>query len=415
MNFSIARCGALACVSVALWIAGCSTNVPAPVADRGARPVQSANPWPASGSDPRIEVRPDPRPDPRQAQGAPAVIDRAAPPAMISGAPIGAASAATPLPPVGAAQSGNTAGSQFHVVQRGENLYRIALTNGVDLNALAEWNGITPVTPIREGQVLRLRPAAPVAGMTPGSAAPSVIGAGPTGNLPPGSVISVTPAPMNPSGAEPAMRREPRAVRVPYSDGSLAAMQREQGAPGSISPTAPASAPGVVSGAPFDPSRSAPPAAVGSSAPVASASTPAASSAAVESDIRPGNSVEREGVTWTWPTTGRVSSKFNDKAAMKGIDIAANTGSPVVAAAAGKVIYVGKEPRGYGQMIVVSHAKETVSVYFHTDKVQVREQQRVTLGQRLAEVSDTSGNKMHFEVRRQGRPIDPITVMPARN
>ncbi|TAG67006.1 MAG: M23 family metallopeptidase, partial [Burkholderiales bacterium] len=106
---------------------------------------------------------------------------------------------------------------------------------------------------------------------------------------------------------------------------------------------------------------------------------------------------------------------FNEKAAMKGIDIAANTGSPVVAAAAGKVIYVGKEPRGYGQMIVVSHAKETVSVYFHTDKVQVREQQRVTLGQRLAEVSDTSGNKMHFEVRRQGRPIDPITLMPARN
>ncbi|TAF99990.1 MAG: LysM peptidoglycan-binding domain-containing protein [Betaproteobacteria bacterium] len=404
MNFSIARCGALACVSSALLVAGCSTNVPAPVADRGARPVQSANPWPTSASDPRIEVRPDPRPDARQTQGAPAVIERAAPPAMISGAPIGAASGATPLPPVSAGQSGNTAGSQFHVVQRGENLYRIALNNGVDLNALAEWNGITPLTPIREGQVLRLRPAgAPAAA------------AGPAGNLPPGSIVSVTPAPMNPSGAEPAVRREPRAVRVPYSDGSLAAMQREQGAPGSISPTAPASAPGAVSGAPFDPSRSAPPATVGSSAPLASAPIASAPSAAVESDIRPGNGVERDGLAWTWPTTGRVSSKFNEKAAMKGIDIAASTGSPVVAAAAGKVIYVGKEPRGYGQMIVVSHAKETVSVYFHTDKVQVREQQRVTLGQRLAEVSDTSGNKMHFEVRRQGRPIDPITLMPARN
>jgi lipoprotein NlpD len=97
---------------------------------------------------------------------------------------------------------------------------------------------------------------------------------------------------------------------------------------------------------------------------------------------------------------------------MKGIDISANVGTPVVAAAPGKVIYVGKEPRGFGQMIVVSHAKETVSVYFHTDKVAVKEQQRVTLGQRMAEVSDSSGNKMHFEVRRSGRPIDPIALMP---
>jgi lipoprotein NlpD len=99
---------------------------------------------------------------------------------------------------------------------------------------------------------------------------------------------------------------------------------------------------------------------------------------------------------------------------MKGVDLAAKPGTPVVAAASGKVIYVGKEPRGYGQMIVVSHAKETVSVYFHTDRVQVREQQRVTLGQKIAEVSDGAGNKMHFEVRRQGRPIDPLTLMPSR-
>jgi lipoprotein NlpD len=78
----------------------------------------------------------------------------------------------------------------------------------------------------------------------------------------------------------------------------------------------------------------------------------------------------------------------------------------------GKVIHVGKEPRGYGQMIVISHAKETVSVYFHVDKVLVKEQQRVLLGQRLAEVSDSAGNKMHFEVRRLGRPVDPLTLMP---
>ena len=97
---------------------------------------------------------------------------------------------------------------------------------------------------------------------------------------------------------------------------------------------------------------------------------------------------------------------------MKGIDILAGTSAPVLAAATGKVIYVGKEPRGYGQMIVVSHAKETVSVYFHADKVQVKEQQRVLLGQKLAEVAGGGNNKLHFEVRRQGRPLDPITLMP---
>ncbi len=412
MKFSMIRVSGLAAIGAAVLVASCSTNVPAPVADRSVRPAAppSAAPWP-------VVVQPDPRPLPSAAPNAP-VIERAAPPATISGAPIGVS--ASPLPPVSAAQSGNTAGSQFHVVQRGENLYRIALNNGIDLNALAEWNGITPATPIREGQVLRLRPNTGAGGAptTPAAAAP-------------GSIISVTPIltppSSTPAGSEPPMRREPRAVRAPYSDGSLAAMQRESAATG-VLPTGAASAPGAsagsTAGAPFDPSRSAPPATVGTAPPLASGAatgatqpaTPAsAATTSVEPDIRPGNGVEREGVLWTWPTVGRVASKFNDKGAMKGIDIAANAGAPVVAAAAGKVIYVGKEPRGYGQMLVVSHAKETVSVYFHTDKVTVKEQQRVTLGQRLAEVSDASGNKMHFEVRRQGRPIDPISLMPNRN
>jgi lipoprotein NlpD len=150
-------------------------------------------------------------------------------------------------------------------------------------------------------------------------------------------------------------------------------------------------------------------------APSGAASAPTATTASanlVDVEIKPGSGVDRDGISWTWPTSGKVASKFNEKAPMKGIDIVTNAGAAVVAAAAGKVIYVGKEPRGYGQMIVVNHAKETVSVYFHTDKVQVKEQQRVLLGQKLAEVADGGGNKMHFEVRRQGRPLDPASLMP---
>jgi len=210
---------------------------------------------------------------------------------------------------------------------------------------------------------------------------------GPTPIPSPSATPGVTPV-------EAPLKREPKSQRVAYSDAALAAMQRSEG----VSPTMPMPV------APVGDGRSAVPA-------VAPAS-PAASAAVIEAEIRPGNGVDREGIAWTWPTTGKVASKFNDKAPMKGIDIAANAGTALVAAATGKVIYVGKEPRGYGQMIVVSHAKETVSVYFHADKVQVKEQQRVLLGQKLAEVSDAAGNKMHFEVRRQGRPLDPLGLMP---
>jgi lipoprotein NlpD len=202
---------------------------------------------------------------------------------------------------------------------------------------------------------------------------------------------------------EAPLKREPKSQRLAFSDGALAAMQRgdAQGAPAGSVATGPdarlttATAPAAAASAPGS----------------ASTATPAPMST-IDVEIKPGNGVDRDGISWTWPTSGKVSSKFNDKAPMKGIDIAANAGTSVVAAASGKVIYVGKEPRGYGQMIVVNHAKETVSVYFHTDKVQVKEQQRVLLGQKLAEVADSAGNKMHFEVRRQGRPLDPLALMP---
>jgi lipoprotein NlpD len=355
----------LASALLVALLAGCTTSVPAPVVDRTTRPV--------------VTPRPDIRPLPTVATGA------------------------NPSVP------GNTAGSQFHVVQRGETLYGIARNNGVDVNSLAAWNNMTTTQPIREGQVLRLQPVTgaatglpPGATVTPMSPNAAIQGQplpGPTS--PPPVLVPVGPTPIPSPSATPGvtpveapLKREPKSQRVAYSDAALAAMQRSEG----VSPTMPMPV------APVGDGRSAVPA-------VAPAS-PAASAAVIEAEIRPGNGVDREGIAWTWPTTGKVASKFNDKAPMKGIDIAANAGTALVAAATGKVIYVGKEPRGYGQMIVVSHAKETVSVYFHADKVQVKEQQRVLLGQKLAEVSDAAGNKMHFEVRRQGRPLDPLGLMP---
>lgn len=371
------RAGALATVAmVAVTLAGCTTSVPAPVVDRTARPATP--------------------------------VTRPATPTV------------TPANPANPAIAGNTAGSQFHVVQKGETLYGIARNNNIDINALSAWNNIAAGQGVREGQVLRLAPpttGAPVT-VSPGTVVTPIPATGAIQGQPLPAGTPLPPAGTAPGAAPPVtgvisvlpieapLKREPKSQRVPYSDAALIAMQQGEATPATAAPGSATPATGVRSGAP-----------AGTPAPTTVSATPTAgapatAAAVIDADIKPGNGVERDGIAWTWPTSGKVASKFNDKAPMKGIDIAANAGTPVVAAASGKVIYVGKEPRGYGQMIVVSHAKETVSVYFHTDKVQVKEQQRVMLGQKLAEVSDAAANKMHFEVRRQGRPIDPASLMP---
>ena len=345
--------------------AACTTSIPAPVVDRNVRPVAPLPPVPI------------------------------VPPV-----------AATPINPN---LSGNTAGSQFHVVQRGETLYGIARVNNIDVNALTAWNNIVAGQTLRDGQVLRLSPplgSAPTV-TAPGTTITTIPSAGLIQGqpLPAGTPLPAMGAP-NPSlspiagptvvPVEAPLKRDPKSLRLPYSDAALAHLQRGD-----------ATAPAMT-----DPRAVAPSVAASSPTATATPVTPTAPMSAIDADIKPGSGVERDGISWTWPTSGKVSSKFNEKAPMKGIDINANAGTSVVAAASGKVIYVGKEPRGYGQMIVVNHAKETVSVYFHTDKVQVKEQQRVLLGQKLAEVADGAGNKMHFEVRRQGKPLDPVALMP---
>ena len=350
-------------------VSGCTTSIPAPVQDRSARPAQPPQPQ------------------------------------ILSSGPVA-------MTPVNPALPGNTAGSQFHVVQRGETLYGIARNNNVDINALAAWNNLSVAQPLRDGQVLRLQPLSPAALGVPPSAAPSATltpipttGAIQGQPLPPGSatvITSVTPIvnPPNPvSPIEAPLKREPKSQRLAYSDAALEAMKQSGAGP---------NVPNVTNA----PMAAVPIPSATASSPASAPTVPSAPATLIEAEIKPGAGVDRDGIAWTWPTSGKVTSKFNDKAPMKGIDIAANAGTAVVAAAAGKVIYVGKEPRGFGQMIVVSHAKETVSVYFHTDKLLVKEQQRVLIGQKLAEVGDTAGNKMHFEVRRQGRPLDPMTLMP---
>jgi len=118
---------------------------------------------------------------------------------------------------------------------------------------------------------------------------------------------------------------------------------------------------------------------------------------------------------WLWPTSGKVIETFDDPR-NKGIDIAGNEGAPVQAAADGEVVYVGSAVRGYGNLVIVRHSDDFITAYAHNRKVLVAEKQSVKRGQVIAELgrSDADRPKLHFEIRHQGKPVDPLKYLPAR-
>ena len=120
-------------------------------------------------------------------------------------------------------------------------------------------------------------------------------------------------------------------------------------------------------------------------------------------------------VQWQWPALGKIIDTF-DETRNKGIDIAGNDGDPVAAAADGEVVYVGSALRGYGNLVIVKHSEEFISAYAHNRQILVKQGQAVKRGQRIAEFgrSDADRTKLHFEVRRQGKPVDPLKYLPSR-
>ncbi len=120
-------------------------------------------------------------------------------------------------------------------------------------------------------------------------------------------------------------------------------------------------------------------------------------------------------IAWIWPTAGAVLAGF-DEVKNKGLDIGGAPGSPVVAAADGRVVYVGAGLRGYGNLIILKHNNTYLTAYAHNQTLLVKEDQTVRKGQKIAEMgsSDTDRVKLHFEVRRQGKPVDPSKYLPAR-
>ena len=120
-------------------------------------------------------------------------------------------------------------------------------------------------------------------------------------------------------------------------------------------------------------------------------------------------------VDWSWPVNGPVLAGF-DEVKNKGLDLGGAAGESVLAAADGKVVYVGEGLRGYGKLIILKHNNTYLTAYAHNQTLLVKEDQSVRKGQKIAEMgsSDTDRVKLHFEVRRQGKPVDPAKFLPTR-
>jgi len=165
-----------------------------------------------------------------------------------------------------------------------------------------------------------------------------------------------------------------------------------------ITPTAPGGAPAAPASAPKPAASAAGP--VVAVAPT----TPATASASAEDDIG-----------FIWPASGSLIAGF-DEARNKGYDIAGKAGDPVLAAADGRVVYAGAGLRGYGNLVILKHNNTFLTAYAHNQTLLVKEDQAVRKGQKIAEMGSTDADrvKLHFEIRRQGKPVDPARYLPSR-
>lgn len=273
-------------------------------------------------------------------------------------------------PPVTAQIAPSTNG--LHAVQRGDTLYAIAFANNLDYREIARWNQLESADRILVDQVLRLTPP-------PGAVEIQPLDMGPGLNARPLDAPSAIPL------DDPNLVSTPQAILLPYSAANWAQVTNP--------PIVAAAAPPAVK-----------PAVTPTSTPVV-ASVPPATPAATGT-----------AGTWLWPTDGTLLGRFG-AAGGKGIDIVGARNAPVKAVAPGKAVYSGSGLRGYGRLLIVKHSGEFLSAYAHNETILVKEGDTVTAGQRIALMGDSDADrvKLHFEIRRYGKPLDPLNYLPERS
>jgi lipoprotein NlpD len=152
-----------------------------------------------------------------------------------------------------------------------------------------------------------------------------------------------------------------------------------------------------------------------SAAQVAQAQTATQSAPQAEPQAASPSNTTDDGLAFAWPHQGAVLAGF-DEAKNKGLDFAGKAGDPVMAAADGKVVYAGSGLRGYGNLVILKHNNTYLTAYAHNQTLLVKEDQAVQKGQRIAEMGSTDADrvKLHFEIRKQGKPVDPTKYLPSR-
>lgn len=356
------RMGKVASVVVpALWLAGCATTPPAPVDD--------------------------------------IALDGRAPPRAV--APV--SEVRTPPPPA------------MHRVAAGDTLYSIAFKNGLDYRELARINRIDAPFRIFVGQELRLADPPPrvevaVTALPAGDTAATVTA------LPEAPSRKTTAAPPPPN-----VRVDPRAVRtapLPTNEPPTTASAPAKPPPSNSVAAAAVPAPAIV------PVPAAPPPVTAAQvpatdpvavAPKSGALAPGANTTAVAAPGPVTPVLNSGGISWRWPASGKVVGTFvaGDQT-RQGVDIAGSAGANVAAAADGTIVYSGNGLLGYGELVIVKHSTSFLSAYGHNRKRLVKEGDTVKAGQVIAEMGGSNREMLHFEIRRNGKPVNPLEYLPAR-
>jgi lipoprotein NlpD len=253
-------------------------------------------------------------------------------------------------PPAVAAKPAATISPDFYAVRRGDTLYSIALEHGADYRDLTQWNHLDDPTRLRIGQELRVKPPEPEGQAQVGSARI------------PGRVESrplesqTVQRPLEPQAAQRPL--EPQAVQRPLEPRIL---QREAPKPEDS---------GIIGVVPLP-------------------------------------------AQFMWPVKGKVLAEFAEPR-RKGIDIDGKPGEPILAAAGGRVTYIGTGIPGMGKLVVIKHDNGFITVYAHNRGIMVKEQQAVVRGQKIAELGSTDSErpKLHFQIRKGAAAVDPLLYLP---
>lgn len=260
------------------------------------------------------------------------------------------------LPPIEQMAQPPSIRLNYHIASRDDSLYTIAWRYGVDFRELAQRNRIAAPYRLHAGQKIMLADSDTATRL----AASRTVAA-------------------------------PRGVQVTAIADDQSVVEVASTAPSVATNSGTKTAPSVVA----------------KSQPVAQTETPAVAAPAAASS----NS------HWLWPTSGRLITQYSATDPLrKGIDLEGKQGDPVKAAKAGSVVYAGSGLAGYGQLIIVKHDEQFLSAYAHNNKLLVAEGDAVKKGQVIAEVgsSGTDKNKLHFEIRKSGKPVDPLLYLPRR-